>query len=209
MITRFRRIILASWCLLSPAYTLADPAVSWGADFTSNYVFDGLTQSDSGFAFQPWVEVENRGFYAAAWASTVDLGTDNWEIDLLLGYRKTHANGLFWEVGYAQYYYDDTGNCCGEIKFTLAYPVLERLTLEGYVAVNPENENVNRSATAYIDITDQANLSGRIGKSDGSGTEYWDVGGSWRFNETVSADVRYYGADAGDEGVVVTMSLGF
>ena len=132
MITRFRRIVLASVCLFSPAHTLADPAVSWGADFTSNYVFDGLTQSNSGFAFQPWAEVENRGYYAGVWASNVDLGTDNWEIDLLLGYRKTHENGLF-----------------------------------------------------------------------------WDVGGSWLFNEPGSADVLYYGADAGDEGGVVTMSLGF
>ncbi len=137
-----------------------ETAVYWGVDLTSNYVFDGLTQTNGDFAFQPWVELEYNGFYAGAWASTVDLGTDNWELDLYLGYRDTLDSGLFWSVGYARYLYDDTGDCCGEIKLELAYPVIPTFVLGTQISFNPETDAWNRKLLASYDFSEQLSVSG-------------------------------------------------
>ncbi len=55
---------------------------SYGTDMTSDYIDSGVSKSD-GFAIQPWVEVENSGFYFGAWGSNVDFGTaDKWQYNL-------------------------------------------------------------------------------------------------------------------------------
>jgi len=43
--------------------------LSYGTTLTSNYVSRGFTQSNDGWALQPWVEVETaQGWYAGLWA---------------------------------------------------------------------------------------------------------------------------------------------
>lgn len=67
------------------------------------------------------------------------------------------------DIGYARHSYDDSGDCCGEAKLTLAYPLGDRFGVAGYVAYNPVSENFNRRATpAYEART--------YGYSDGYGT---------------------------------------
>lgn len=204
----FRLLYLAGGIAASAA-SAEDVAWSWGLDATSNYVFAGVTQTNDGFAVQPWFDIEKNGFYFALWASTVELGTDNWEIDYYLGYRQTLANQLTWNASIARYTYDDTGDCCGEVILDLSYPVVANTTLLGHVAYNPETSDWHRFLDVSTSFGESISASARYGISDGMGTEYWDLGGSYQFTENVAADLRYFGANVGDAGLVATISLGF
>jgi len=193
---------------------MASPAMSQeisyyaGISATSNYVSNGITQTSGNPAIQPYLEMEYAGFYAGTWLSNVDFGTgDHVEIDLYLGYRTTLAEKLYVDVGYARYFYDDSGDCCGELKLTAVYPILPNLAVEAYLAYDTQSHNLNKRGKIAYKINDQLAVSGRYGETESNDNEYWDVGGSYAFNEKWSADLRYYGAETGDEGVVFTLSL--
>ncbi|HEX7061164.1 MAG TPA: TorF family putative porin [Woeseiaceae bacterium] len=92
--------------LLAP---LAAAAPAGAADFhrylllTTDYVFRGVTYSDGHAAAQLGADLAfDGGFYAGAWASTVDIAVDSitdrdLEIDYYLGYR--HDVSRDWSVG--------------------------------------------------------------------------------------------------------------
>ena len=201
--------VAAGLCLAAQQAPAQEVNWSWGVDLTSNYVFAGVTQSDDKAAIQPWVEVEMNGAYFSIWASTVDLPPDNWEIDFFLGYRGTTRYDLNWDVSLARYTYDSTGDCCGEVRLYLSYPVTPGAEIGAYAAYNPETGDWNRFLDASYDIADGLAVSGSLGKSDGMGTTYWDIGTSYAIDGRFSADLRYYGADVGDAGMVLSLSLGF
>lgn len=180
-----------------------------GVTLTSNYVSNGVTQSNDKPAIQPYLEVEVNGFYSGFWASSVDLPVnDKTELDLYAGYRRNYENGLFIDVGYARYFYNDSGDCCGEAKITLAYNIEDRIGLKVAVAYNPDSENFNNRLSAAYTLTETFALSGGYGKNDGYSNNYWDVGATYEFNEFVKADARYYGASSGDEGLVASLIFG-
>lgn len=181
----------------------------FGVDIVSNYVSNGVTQSDGKPAIQPYFEVGLNGFYAGTWMSNVDFGdNDDWEIDLYLGYRNLLANDLFIDVGYARYLYDHSGDCCGEAKLTLGYPLTDQFGVTGYVAYNPESENFNRNMTLAYEPTPEFGFAAIYGYSDSYAHEYWSVGASYTFDEIWSAGLKYEGSGSGDEGLVFRISLG-
>lgn len=179
-----------------------------GVEVTSNYVSNGITQTNGKSTVQAYFEVETNGLYAGTWMSGVDFGNgDNIEVDLYAGYRTAFDNKLFLDVGYAHYFYDDSGSCCGEFKLTLAYPVLEKLAVEGYLAYNPQSGTFVKSAALAYAVNDQFALSGRYGHSESNHNQFWSVGASMALSEFISGDIRYYGAQSGDEGLVISLSL--
>jgi uncharacterized protein (TIGR02001 family) len=96
-----------------------------GIDIATDYVSNGISQTNGKPALQAHLEVENSGFYAGTWMSNVDFAnSDNAEIDLYLGYRSGLGDKLFVDLGYARYLYDSTGDCCGEIKASATLSVL-------------------------------------------------------------------------------------
>jgi uncharacterized protein (TIGR02001 family) len=197
---------------------LASPALAEGVTFyagvdaTSDYVSNGISQTGGKPALQAYLEVDANGFYAGTWLSNVDFGTnDDVEIDLYLGYRTRFDSGFYLDVGYAHYFYDDSGNCCGsccgEVKLAGVYPILKNLGLEGYLAFDPVTDNLNKRATLAYALNDQLGLSAAYGETDSNKNQYWQVGASYAFTDYLSADVRYHGAQSGDEGLVLTLSL--
>lgn len=205
---------LVGACMLAmalPAQAQDDGGVKYlfGVDVVSNYVSNGVTQSDGKPAIQPYFEVALNGFYAGTWLSTVDFGDgDSWEIDLYLGYRNLLPNDLFVDVGYARYFYDDSGDCCGELKLTLGYPLGDQFGVTGYVAYDPSSENVNSKLTLAYEATPDLAFGASYGYNESYGHEYWNVGASYTFNDYWSAGLRYEGAGLGDEGLVLRVSLG-
>lgn len=194
-----------------PARAQEEGGVSYlfGVDIVSNYVSNGVTQSDGKPAIQPYFEIGLNGFYAGTWMSNVDFGDDDdWEIDLYLGYRNLFANDLFVDVGYARYLYDHSGDCCGEAKLTLGYPLADQFGVTGYVAYDPQAENFNRRMTLAYEATPDLGFAAVYGYSDANAHEYWSVGASYTFNEIWSAGLKYEGSGSGDEGLVLRISLG-
>lgn len=204
------RLAIAVAALSSLACPLLADGVTFyaGVDATSDYISNGVSQTGGKPALQAYIEVDSNGFYAGTWLSQVDFGTnDNVEIDLYLGYRTRFDSGFYLDVGYAHYFYDDSGSCCGELKLTGVYPVLENMGLEGYLAYDPVAENFNKRATLAYAVTEQFGLSAAYGKTDFNNNEYWHVGASYAFSNFVSASLAYHGAQTGDEGLVFTLSL--
>ena len=90
------------------------------AGLTSNYVFRGFTQSDDGPAIQGGIDyAPSNGFYAGAWASTVDCtianpcfggnrNGDGLEVDLYLGYHAKLKDNWGLDIGYIRYEYTDS-----------------------------------------------------------------------------------------------------
>lgn len=149
--------------LASPALA-QDVTYSAGVAVTSNYVSNGVTQTQDGPAVQPYLEVALGGFYAGTWMSNVDFGTgDSVEIDLYLGYRTKLADLVFLDLGYARYFYDDSGDCCGEFKLSALVPVGDDFGLQAYFAYDPENDKLNTRATLAYEVSEQFALSGTYG----------------------------------------------
>lgn len=202
-------VVLLSLTIVGQSARAQEVNWSWGVDVTSNYVFAGVTQSDDGPAIQPWFEVESHGVYFSFWASTVDLGPDEWELDYYLGYRSTTKFDLDWDIALASYNYNSSKHCCMEVTLALSYPITPKAAVGGFVGYNPESGDWHRYLDGSYDFTDRVSGFARIGANDGLATDYWQLGASYSFNETVSADLRYHGANVGDAGFAFSMSFGF
>ncbi len=183
---------------------------TYGVDMTSDYISSGESQSD-GFAIQPWAEVENNGFYLGVWGSNVDFGDDDkWEYDLLAGYRADVTNNFSYDVGLARYAYDSSNYSNSEATLGLTYTFDNAAYVTGFVGYDWENENVNRSVEAGYAFNSRISSSATYGVDDGAGTDYyWDVGGTYAFNDTIALDARYHGRDGDDEGLVATLKFAF
>ncbi|MCA0872877.1 TorF family putative porin [Seohaeicola saemankumensis] len=196
-------------CLLIAPYRLSAQDITYygGFTLTSNYVSNGVTQSNDKPALQGYVEMQTNGFYLGTWLSSVDLGTDDVEVDLNIGYRKHFDNDIFFALGYSRYLYNDTGDCCGEAKLWAGYTLWDKLGINGYLAYDPQADTLNKSLTLAYATNDKLGFSATYGESDGAGTEYWDAGLSYVLTDALSADLRYYGAEVGDVGVVLSLTL--
>lgn len=195
-------VAIAALCtpLIAGTASAQDWSWSYGVDMTSDYIWAGQSQTDGDFAIQPWVTVENNGFYLSFWASNVDFGDDdNWELDLFAGYYGDINDNLSYDVGLARYAYDSSYYANSEVYGSMTYAFDNSIALTGYVAYDWENENSQYYVKAAYDITDKWNVSARYGQAESADTDYyWDAGVGYAFNEMVSADVRYHGTDGTD-----------
>ncbi|TCK98948.1 uncharacterized protein (TIGR02001 family) [Shimia isoporae] len=185
---------------------------NYGVDFTSNYILDGVSQSDGRAAVQPWVEAEIGKFYVGTWMSNVDFGAgDNnkWETDLYFGYRTELGSSFFYDVSYAHYFYDRTGSDYGEIKNELTYSASDRVDLTAYVAYDPENKNWNYRGEIGFAVNDAISLDAHYGHSDFYDHKYWRVGGTYAFNDMAMLNISYNGSETKDEGWAATVGFAF
>ncbi|GAB60128.1 TorF family putative porin [Rheinheimera nanhaiensis] len=93
--------------LLLSSSALADSSWSFTLTGTSNYLFNGVSQTDKNPALQPGLNWDaGNGFYAGSWASNVDFGEGTkLEWDAYIGYYTELENGLAIDTGFAQYTY--------------------------------------------------------------------------------------------------------
>lgn len=146
MIRLARTLLLAIAVLPTPAFaqTTSEPTevadsvetgppagnsltVSGGATLTSQYRFRGISLSDEGIALQGTVNLSHDGgFYAGAWASTLDgfgeRGGANVELDLYAGYSTPISSGVMLDAGLL--YYAFPGSSGGKFEFFEPYASL-------------------------------------------------------------------------------------
>jgi uncharacterized protein (TIGR02001 family) len=93
--------------LLLSNSALADSSWSFTLTGASNYLFNGVSQTDKNPALQPGLNWDaGNGFYAGSWASNVDFGEGTkLEWDAYIGYYTELDNGLAVDAGFAQYTY--------------------------------------------------------------------------------------------------------
>ena len=108
----------------------AAPASAWSQSaniaFTSNYVWRGVSQTDTGLAVQGGFDVAHTsGFSAGVWGSNVNDYSGSWkngiEVDLYANYA-FQISKVDFSVGYIAYYYQSfVGNNFSEINVSATY----------------------------------------------------------------------------------------
>lgn len=110
--------------LLLPAANAALAGASVTATATSDYLYNGISQTGEKPAFQVGVDYEADGFYLGAWTSDVDVplpGDDaRREVDYYGGYRAAAGEQLAWDVGVSHYSYPRAEDSA-ELDYTEVY----------------------------------------------------------------------------------------
>jgi len=183
---------------------------SWGGTVTSNYISRGVTQTLNRPAFQPWVEVESNGFYGGLWASNVNFGPgdpDRFEIDIYGGYRWSIENTSF-DIGYARYLYDRSGDCCGE-AYGLVSHEAGTLTMFGGVYFGHSGAIRINDAHAGISVEVMERLSASTTLGHGGGVTYANVGVTYAINDNYEVDARVHRSTALGTRAVISASFNF
>jgi len=180
--------------------------VAFGAAVTSDYVSRGISQTGGDPAIQGYLEADYGIFYLGAWASNVNFGKSDAEIDLSVGLRPETDNAAF-DLGYVHYVYaNNTSPAYGEFFVLAEYYATDALTLGGNVYFAPDYSQGGASAT-YAEATADYSLFGNVGASGGIGYQAfasklglpdyttWNAGLYWSWNDTVTLDFRYTGSD--------------
>lgn len=206
--------------LASPALAQDRLEMAYGLTVTSNYISDGATQSDDKPAVQGYVEGMFGMVYGGLWASTVDFpgdpefGDDNVEIDTYLGLR--HSLGdVDLDFSYYRYFYDQSGDCCGEFILKAGYPMADLGALGLEFDYDPEQETTWLEGTVGILFTTDFEVGGSVGSD--FGTEAWgerdkvawDVGVSRGLGEIATVDLRYHDSNYDPGRLVLSMDLDF
>jgi uncharacterized protein (TIGR02001 family) len=201
--------LLAATALALPA-TVEAQELSWGATITSDYISSGVTNSDNKPALQGYVELESGGFYAGAWASTVrglDNPRDRIELDLYLGFRNT-LGAVSYDVSYARYFYNRSGDCCGEFLLSLDADMAQGVSLGTQFKYDPDAKTLNSRLGAAVALNEQVEISGGLGRLQRS-HNYWDLGANYALTDNVGVDLRYHDNNLAGEKSRAVLSVSF
>jgi uncharacterized protein (TIGR02001 family) len=117
------------WVVASVALAVSGAASAgeWSSTITaiSDYDFRGVSLSAKDPALQASVDwAADNGFYAGAWASNLDYGSEydgNLELDLYAGYAGETGTGLGYDAGLVYYTYPGSSSSATQSKIE-AYP---------------------------------------------------------------------------------------
>ncbi len=200
------------------------PAVTFTGNVavTSDYVFRGISQSNSDMALQGGFDITTAaGWYVGTWLSSIDFNDAsdaNLETDIYAGYTAAIGKtGLTYNVGLYGYLYPDVTSKekfnYYEVYAGLSYAV-GKFTIAGQVNYSPNffadsGDAIYTTVTGAYTVNDVFSVSGGVGyqtindaaKFGTNDYTTWNVGGTialpGAFKGT-SLDVRY--SDTDDKG---------
>ncbi len=218
----FRHLALSLALLVStaPAFAHDEPAaptpaftVTGGVTGVSQYRFRGVSLSNEDPAIQGTINLNHSsGFYAGAWASSLDgfgeLGGSNLELDLYAGYGREIGGGVKVDGGLLYYAYP--GSTGGDFEFFEPYLSVTAPVGPGAIKVGAayapkqdaigDEDNLYLYADPSISIPNTpVTLKAHLGRSMGdsfltfSGQNYWDwmVGADVKLIGPLTAGVAY------------------
>ncbi len=125
------RTAVAAAMLAGSGATMAE--VTGNVTLASDYVFDGISQTDNGPALQGAIDwAGDSGLYVGAWASNVDFGEgseSDFEIDLYAGLT-FGGEALLFDVGVVQYIYQPDGDDIDYMEVYGGVTFSENLTIK-------------------------------------------------------------------------------
>lgn len=204
--------ILLGLAVVVPTASAQELGYSFGADLTTNYLSKGFTQTDDKPAFQPWGEVQYGIVYGYFWASNVDFGKEDIELDLGAGIRPT-LGPLELDIGFVQYLYRDDDEDYGEAYLFATYPATDQVSLTfKYWREVYSDYNTFYVESEYDGLPWDLSLSGGVGSDFGSrdldkDATYADLGLTKEFGDHVAVDVRGNYSSIEDNHLVATLSL--
>lgn len=204
----------------------AEGAWSGNVALTTDYIFRGLSQTDSGPAVQGGFDYTNGIFYAGTWASSVGF-TNGTELDLYAGVTPT-VGPFALDFAVLGYFYpaaaDEAGGV-GEFDYyeamaSASFSPMEPLTLGASVYYSPENfaetgEALYAEISAEYALSDALSISGAYGSqtiddtdgigADTTGDSYstWNLGVGYSL-AGFGFDLRYSDTDNdSDSGLII------
>lgn len=203
---------VAALGLLTAGAASAEGAVSYNIGVTNDYVWRGVSQTDEKVAFQGGVDYTNGIFYAGAWASNVDFGTDaDMEIDVYAGVKPTLGTFNF-DIGVLAYTYPQEDDLnFEEVKLGVSH-ALGKGTIGAAAYFNTDDnfEDYFEVNAAYP-LTEKFSVSGAYGDYGTYNT--WNIGGAYAVTSNFAVDLRYHDTDVktplSEERVALTLKLAF
>ena len=193
--------------------------IAFGAAVTSDYVYGGISQNDGKPALQGYVEADYSIFYLGAWASNVDFGDPDVEIDLYTGIRPETDSAAF-DLGYIHYFYaEGTSPDYGALVASGEYYATDALTVGANVNFAPDYSQMDDYALWIEGKADYA-LPADFGVSGGLAWQYyadslelpdywtWNAGVYWTWKEALTVDLRYSGSTLSRSECGALMSRG-
>lgn len=206
--------------------------VTGNVSLTTDYAFRGISQTQEEPALQGGFDATfgDSGFYAGAWASSINFGTggSNMELDLYGGY-KFALGPVAMDVGVLGYFYPGAADdFIGELDFYEVYAkpsiaLTDQFTLGGNISYSPDFTNETGDAF-YYEVNGTFVASPELSFSGAVGMQTLDTDGffageddytTWNVGGTYSAlglgfDLRYVGtdvdnADAYDDRVIFSI----
>ena len=192
----------------------AGPDVAFSAAAASDYVFRGVSQTESDPAVSAGVDVTQGLFYAGAWAGNVSFAGDadtDAEIDLYAGVRPEFG-GFDWDFGVVSYFYagqpDGADYDYVELK-AAASRAVGPATLGAAIYWSPDFFGASEDEATYAEINgaispaDKWTISAAVGRQwVSSDFDYvtWNLGAAYQLTDHLALDVRYFDTDEHDFG---------
>lgn len=191
-----------------------EASVSGNIALATDYTVRGVSQTNGSAAVQGGFDVtsESATFYGGAWASNVELGVAQLELDVYGGYRFA-AGPISFDVGLVGYLYPDASDDSSEFDYWEGYVkpsarVSEQLTVGGAFYYTAEfsggaGEGFYAELNGAFAVSADLTLSGAAGIQTVEQTgfflgqdEYvnWNFGAAYAVGSVV-VDVRYIGTD--------------
>jgi uncharacterized protein (TIGR02001 family) len=181
--------------------------ISGGYSLTSAYMLYGRPVGDPRASIQGYSEFETGGFYLGAAFASLRRGPDRLESRLYFGFRNS-VGALSYDLGYDRYFYNKTGNCCGEVTLALDYDAPFGMTFGTALTYEHTNSYYVVSVNAGYDFSDMVGVSAEFGRVESS-HNFWNVGVTVSPMAFTSIDLRYHDS-AGDKGRLVgTLAFDF
>lgn len=189
----------------------------------TDYVWRGVSQTDSDPAIFAAVSVNYEGFYAGVGTENVDFAGIDQEYDLWAGYV-FDLGGASLDVGIVRYGYIDAPADIDTIDFKAALSTKVGETGLGVAAYWTPDYFGSDEDALYTELTlsqpvgEKFRVSGGVGYQQISAMpDYvtWNAGLSYTILPGVSADVRYHDTDTGafgnngDGRLVGSFTIGF
>lgn len=200
----------------------AEPEFSGNVALTSDYVFRGVSQSDSDIAIQGGFDYTNDIFYAGTWASSIDFGSNGTvEVDVYGGVTPV-VGPVTLDFGFIGYLYPGMDEAPGapetdmwEIKAAASISPTEAFTLGAGLYYSPDftlttgdESGLYAEINASFAVNEMFSVSGAVGNQSVDQTAYYGAAGddytTWNLGGTFSAygfgiDLRYYDTDLDPE----------
>lgn len=212
------KIVSSALALAVAAGAFAAPAIAEGefsgnVALTSDYVWRGFSQNSENPAIQGGFDYADGAFYVGTWASIVDFGGANMELDLYGGFAGETEAGLGWDVGVIGYIYPDTDDLDFlEVYGGLSYEFDGGVGVGGTVYFDPDNETVYLDTGIGYGVTDTFSVDATVGAYLDGFDEYqnYSLGGTFS-TDYVDFDLRVWATDIDDddlaeERIVLTVS---
>lgn len=207
--------------------------ISFGAAAMTDYIFRGFTQTDGNPAVQGYVEATYSIVYAGIWASNVEFadidpffGLEFTEKDVELNFYggiRPEFGDLSFDLGLVYYYYPELGGNFFEAKAAAAYAINDMFTIGVDSYYTPDVFDTSSwafyaEANAEVSLPHDFSISGALGhqwfEDDLLGGEdylTWNVGLAYKWQDTVTFDLRYHDTDTdlpgGGSKIVGTVSF--